>query len=220
MMSEQEMLKQDKERLGLIEKLIKSVNDLANTTFGKKIELLPAEKALEAYEKADSVERELQVAQLYQETIDRLLKVAYTKGYIDKEVRDKTVKVQETYDIYFTEYVEPLTRAFEYIQKQSKDFEEFVQKLSAETLKQEIADAYQATFNQLKKDKSIKKRVDEIFDKVDTYGKLIDKQLELNILAKERKFDSVPVVAEVKLIELNKELQEKYQKQLEDTNKR
>lgn len=219
-MSEQEMLKQDKERLGLIEKLIKSVNDLANTTFGKKIELLPAEKALEAYEKADSVERELQVAQLYQETIDRLLKVAYTKGYIDKEVRDKTVKVQETYDIYFTEYVEPLTRAFEYIQKQSKDFEEFVQKLSAETLKQEIADAYQATFNQLKKDKSIKKRVDEIFDKVDTYGKLIDKQLELNILAKERKFDSVPVVAEVKLIELNKELQEKYQKQLEDTNKR
>lgn len=219
-MSEQEMLKQDKERLELIEKLIKSVNDLANTTFGKKIELLPAEKALEAYKKADSVERELQVAQLYQETIDRLLKVAYTKGYIDKDVRDKTVKVQETYDTYFTEYVEPLTRAFEYIQKQSKDFEEFVQELSAETLKQEIADAYQATFNQLKKDKSIKKRVDEIFDKVDTYGKLIDKQLELNILAKERKFNSVPVVAEVRLIELNKELQEKYQKQLEDTNKR
>lgn len=219
-MSEQEMLKQDKERLGLIEKLIKSVNDLANTTFGKKIELLPAEKALEAYEKADSVERELQVAQLYQETIDRLLKVAYTKGYIDKDVRDKAVKVQETYDTYFTEYVEPLTRAFNYIQEQNKTFEEFVQELSAETLKQEIADAYQATFNQLKKDKSIKKRVDEIFDKVDTYGKLIDKQLELNILAKERKFNSVPVVAEVKLIELNKELQEKYQKQLEDTNKR
>lgn len=219
-MSEQEMLKQDKERLELIEKLIKSVNDLANITFGKKIELLPAKEALEAYEKADIVERELQVAQLYQETIDRLLKVAYTKGYIDKDVRDKTVKVQETYDTYFTEYVEPLTRAFEYIQKQSKDFEKFVQKLSAETLKQEIADAYQATFNQLKKDKSIKKRVDEIFDKVDTYGKLIDKQLELNILAKERKFSSVPVVAEVKLIELNKELQEKYQKQLEDTNKR
>lgn len=220
MMSEQEMLKQDKERLELIEKLIKSVNDLANITFGKKVELLPVEKALEAYERADSVERELQVAQLYQETIDRLLKVAYTKGYIDKDVRDKTVKVQETYDTYFTEYVEPLTRAFEYIQKQSKDFEEFVQELSAETLKQKIADAYQATFNQLKKDKSIKKRVDEIFDKVDTYGKLIDKQLELNILAKERKFNSVPVVAEVKLIELNKELQEKYQKQLEDTNKR
>lgn len=220
MMSEQEMLKQDKERLELIEKLIKSVNDLANTTFGKKIELLPAEKALEAYKKADSVERELQVAQLYQETIDRLLKVAYTKGYIDKDVRDKTVKVQETYDIYFTEYVEPLTRAFNYIQEQNKAFEEFIQELSAETLKQEIADAYQATFNQLKKDKSIKKRVDEIFDKVDTYGKLIDKQLELNILAKERKFNSVPVVAEVKLIELNKELQEKYQKQLEDTNKR
>lgn len=220
MMSEQEMLKQDKERLELIEKLIKSVNDLANITFGKKIELLPAKKALEAYEKADSVERELQVAQLYQETIDRLLKVAYTKGYIDKDVRDKAVKVQETYDTYFTEYVEPLTRAFEYIQKQSKAFEEFVQELSAETLKQEIADAYQATFNQLKKDKSIKKRVDEIFDKVDTYGKLIDKQLELNILAKERKFNSVPVVAEVKLIELNKELQEKYQKQLEDTTKR
>nr|DAY44100.1 MAG TPA: hypothetical protein [Bacteriophage sp.] len=220
MMSEQEMLKQDKERLELIEKLIKSVNDLANITFSKKIELLPAEKALEAYKKADSVERELQVAQLYQETIDRLLKVAYTKGYIDKEVRDKTVKVQETYDIYFTEYVEPLTRAFSYIQEQNKIFEEFVQELSAETLKQEIADAYQATFNQLKKDKSIKKRVDEIFDKVDTYGKLIDKQLELNILAKERKFNSVPVVAEVKLIELNKELQEKYQKQLEDTNKR
>lgn len=220
MMSEQEMLKQDKERLELIKKLIKSVNDLANTTFGKKIELLPAEKALEAYKKADSVERELQVAQLYQETIDRLLKVAYTKGYIDKDVRDKTVKVQEIYDTYFTEYVEPLTKAFEYIQKQSKDFEEFVQELSAETLKQEIADAYQATFNQLKKDKSIKKRVDEIFDKVDTYGKLIDKQLELNILAKERKFNSVPVVAEVKLIELNKELQEKYQKQLEDVNKR
>lgn len=219
-MSEQEMLKQDKERLELIKSLIKSVNDLANTTFGKKIELLPAEKALEAYEKADSIERELQVAQLYQETIDRLLKVAYTKGYIDKEVRDKAVKVQETYDTYFTEYVEPLTRAFNYIQEQNKAFEEFIQELSAETLKQEIADAYQATFNQLKKDKSIKKRVDEIFDKVDTYGKLIDKQLELNILAKERKFNSVPVVAEVKLIELNKELQEKYQKQLEDTNKR
>ena len=219
-MSEQEMLKQDKERLELIEKLIKSVNDLANTTFGKKIELLPAEKALEAYKKADSVERELQVAQLYQETIDRLLKVAYTKGYIDKDVRDKTVKVQETYDTYFTEYVEPLTRAFNYIQEQNKAFEEFVQEFSAKTLKQEIADAYQSTFNQLKKDKSIKKRVDEIFDKVDTYGKLIDKQLELNILAKERKFNSVPVVAEVKLIELNKELQEKYQKQLEDTNKR
>lgn len=220
MMSEQEMLKQDKERLELIKKLIKSVNDLANTTFGKKIELLPAEKALEAYEKADSVERELQVAQLYQETIDRLLKVAYTKGYIDKDVRDKAVEVQETYDTYFTEYVEPLTRAFNYIQEQNKAFEEFIQELSAETLKQEIADAYQATFNQLKKDKSIKERVDEIFDKVDTYGKLIDKQLELNILAKERKFSSVPVVAEVKLIELNKELQEKYQKQLEDTNKR
>lgn len=220
MMSEQEMLKQDKERLELIKKLIKSVNDLANITFGKKIELLPAEKALEAYEKADSVERELQVAQLYQETIDRLLKVAYTKGYIDKDVRDKAVRVQETYDTYFTEYVEPLTRAFNYIQEQNKAFEEFVHELSAETLKQEIADAYQATFNQLKKDKSIKKRVDEIFDKVDTYGKLIDKQLELNILAKERKFNSVPVVAEVKLIELNKELQEKYQKQLEDVNKR
>lgn len=220
MMSEQEMLKQDKERLELIEKLIKSVNDLANTTFDKKIELLPTEKALEVYEKADSVERELQVAQLYQETIDRLLKVAYTKGYIDKDVRDKAVKVQETYDTYFTEYVEPLTRAFNYIQEQNKAFEKFIQELSAETLKQEIADAYQATFNQLKKDKSIKKRVDEIFDKVDTYGKLIDKQLELNILAKERKFNSVPVVAEVKLIELNKELQEKYQKQLEDTNKR
>jgi hypothetical protein len=220
MMSEQEMLKQDKERLELIKSLIKSVNDLANTTFDKKIELLPTEKALEAYEKADSVERELQVAQLYQETIDRLLKVAYTKGYIDKDVRDKAVKVQETYDTYFTEYVEPLTRAFNYIQEQNKAFEEFIQELSAETLKQEIADAYQATFNQLKKDKSIEKRVDEIFDKVDTYGKLIDKQLELNILAKERKFNSVPVVAEVKLIELNKELQEKYQKQLEDTNKR
>ena len=219
-MSEQEMLKQDKERLELIKKLIKSVNDLANITFGKKIELLPAKEALKAYEKADSVERELQVAQLYQETIDRLLKVAYTKGYIDKDVRDKAVKVQETYDTYFTEYVEPLTRAFNYIQEQNKAFEEFIQELSAETLKQEIADAYQATFNQLKKDKSIKKRVDEIFDKVDTYGKLIDKQLELNILAKERKFNSVPVVAEVKLIELNKELQEKYQKQLEDTNKR
>ena len=219
-MSEQEMLKQDKERLELIKSLIKSVNDLANTTFDKKIELLPTEKALEAYEKADSVERELQVAQLYQETIDRLLKVAYTKGYIDKDVRDKAVKVQETYDTYFTEYVEPLTRAFNYIQEQNKAFEEFIQELSAETLKQEIADAYQATFNQLKKDKSIEKRVDEIFDKVDTYGKLIDKQLELNILAKERKFNSVPVVAEVKLIELNKELQEKYQKQLEDTNKR
>lgn len=219
-MSEQEMLKQDKERLELIEKLIKSVNDLANTTFDKKIELLPAEKALEAYKKADTVERELQVAQLYQETIDRLLKVAYTKGYIDKDVRDKAVKVQETYDTYFTEYVEPLTRAFNYIQEQSKAFEEFIQELSAETLKQEIADAYQSTFNSLKKDKSIKKRVDEIFDKVDTYGKLIDKQLELNILAKERKFNSVPIVAEVKLIELNKELQEKYQKQLEDTNKR
>ena len=44
MMSEQEMLKQDKERLELIEKLIKSVNDLANITFGKKIELLPAKE--------------------------------------------------------------------------------------------------------------------------------------------------------------------------------
>lgn len=210
----------EKSRLDFIKELASSVNDLAKTTFDKKIELLPVEKTLAAYKEANTVERELQLAQLVQETVDRLLKVAYTKGYIDKEVRDKTVKVQETYDIYFIEYVEPLTRAFNYIQEQNKAFEEFIQELSAETLKQEIADAYQATFNQLKKDKSIKKRVDEIFDKVDTYGKLIDKQLELNILAKKRKFSSVPVVAEVKLIELNKELQEKYQKQLEDTNKR
>lgn len=210
----------EKARLEFIKELASSVNDLAKTTFDKKIELLPVEKTVEAYKKADSVERELQVVSLVQETIDRLLKVAYTKGYIDKEVRDKTVKVQETYDIYFTDFAKPLTVAYEQIQKQNKNFEEQLQELSAETLKQEIADAYQATFNQLKKDKSIKKRVDEIFDKVDTYGKLIDKQLELNILAKERKFSSVPVVAEVKLIELNKELQEKYQKQLEDTNKR
>lgn len=210
----------EKARLEFIKELASSVNDLAKTTFDKKIELLPVEKTVEAYKKADSVERELQVVSLIQETVDRLLKVAYTKGYIDKEVRDKTVKVQETYDIYFTDFAKPLTVAYEQIQKQNKNFEEQLQELSAETLKQEIADAYQATFNQLKKDKSIKKRVDEIFDKVDTYGKLIDKQLELNILAKERKFNSVPVVAEVKLIELNKELQEKYQKQLEDTNKR
>lgn len=210
----------EKARLEFIKELASSVNDLAKITFDKKIELLPVEKTVEAYKKADSVERELQVVSLVQETVDRLLKVAYTKGYIDKEVRDKTVKVQETYDIYFTDFAKPLTVAYEQIQKQNKNFEEQLQELSAETLEQEIADAYQATFNQLKKDKSIKKRVDEIFDKVDTYGKLIDKQLELNILAKERKFNSVPVVAEVKLIELNKELQEKYQKQLEDTNKR
>lgn len=210
----------EKSRLEFIKELASSVNDLAKTTFDKKIELLPVEKTVEAYKKADSVERELQVVSLVQETVDRLLKVAYTKGYIDKEVRDKTVKVQETYDIYFTDFAKPLTVAYEQIQKQNKNFEEQLQELSAETLKQEIADAYQATFNSLKKDKSIKKRVNEIFDKVDTYGKLIDKQLELNILAKERKFSSVPVVAEVKLIELNKELQEKYQKQLEDTNKR
>lgn len=210
----------EKSRLDFIKGLFEDVNGLAKITFGKKIELLPVEKTVEAYKKADSVERELQVVQLVQETVDRLLKVAYTKGYIDKEVRDKTVKVQEIYDIYFTDFAKPLTVAYEQIQKQNKNFEEQLQELSAETLKQEIADAYQATFNSLKKDKSIKKRVDEIFDKVDTYGKLIDKQLELNILAKERKFSSVPVVAEVKLIELNKELQEKYQKQLEDTNKR
>ena len=210
----------DTARIELVKSLIKSINDLAETTFGKKIELLPAEQAIKVYKEAGAIERRLQVAQLLQETIDRLLKVAYTKGYINKEVRDKTVRVQELYDKYHTDDVKPLTKTFEKFQKEEKDFEELLQELSAETLKQEIADAYQSTFNQLKKDKSIKKRVDEIFDKVDTYGKLIDKQLELNILAKERKFNSVPVVAEVKLIELNKELQEKYQKQLEDTNKR
>lgn len=214
------MTKEEEKKLSFVKQLVKAVNGLAETVFGKKVEILPAKSTLAVYKKANTVERELQVVELVQETIDRLLKVAYTKGYIDKDVRDKAVKVQETYDTYFTEYVEPLTRAFNYIQEQNKAFEEFVQEFSAETLKQEIADAYQSTFNQLKKDKSIKKRVDEIFDKVDTYGKLIDKQLELNILAKERKFNSVPVVAEVKLIELNKELQEKYQKQLEDTNKR
>lgn len=210
----------DKARLEFIKELANSVNDLAKTTFGKKIELLPVEKTLEAYKEAGTIQQRLQIAQLVQETIDRLLKIAYTKGYIDEEVRDKTVQVQALYDTYYTNDVKPLAKTFEKKQKEEKAFEEFVQELSAETLKQEIADAYQATFNSLKKDKSIKKRVDEIFDKVDTYGKLIDKQLELNILAKERKFNSVPVVAEVKLIELNKELQEKYQKQLEDTNKR
>lgn len=210
----------EKARLEFIKELANSVNDLAKITFDKKIELLPVEKTVEAYKKADSVERELQVVSLVQETVDRLLKVAYTKGYIDKEVRDKAVKVQETYDIYFTDFAKPLTVAYEQIQKQNKNFEEQLQELSAETLKQEIADAYQATFNQLKKDKSIKKRVDEIFDKVDTYGKLIDKQLELNEQAKEKSFSSVPLVAEVRLVELNRELGDKYQEQLDNTKKR
>lgn len=214
------MTKEEEKKLNFVKQLVKAVNGLAETVFGKKVEILPAKNTLAVYKKADTVERELQVAQLYQETIDRLLKVAYTKGYIDKDVRDKTVKVQETYDQYFLDYVKPLALAFEQIQKQNEKFEEKLQELSAETLGQEIADTYSTEFSKLKKDKAIQKRVDEIFKEVDTYGKLIDKQLELNIEAKERKFNSVPVVAEVKLIELNKELQEKYQKQLEDTNKR
>ena len=172
------------------------------------------------YKQADNVERELQVVELVQETIDRFLKVAYTKGYIDKEVQFETKRVQKLYDQYFLDYVKPLVLAFEQIQKQNEKFEEKLQELSAETLGQEIADTYSTEFKKLKKDKAIQKRVDEIFKEVNTYGKLIDKQLELNIQAKERSFDSIPMVAEVKLVELNKELAEQYQKQLNNTKKR
>ena len=172
------------------------------------------------YLDANTVERELQVVKLLQETIDRLLKVAYTKGFIDKEVKNQAIKVQATYDQYFLDYVKPLALAYEQIQKQDKKFEGKLQELSAETLGQEIADTYSTEFSKLKKNKDIQKRVDEIFKEVDTYGKLIDKQLELNIQAKDRSFDNIPMVAEVKLVELNKELAEQYQKQLNNTKKR
>ena len=210
----------DKARLDFVKKLTKSVNGLAEKVFGKKIEVLPAKKTVEVFKKADAVERELQAVQLLQETVDRLLKVAYTKGFIDEEVKAETIKVQEMYDQYFLDYVKPLTIAFEKIQKQDKKFEEKFQELSAETLEQEIADIFSAEFSKLKNNKDIVARVDEIFKEVDTYGKLIDKQLELNIQAKERSFDSIPMVAEVKLVELNKELAEQYQKQLNNTKKR
>lgn len=210
----------EKSRLDFIKGLFEDVNSLAKITLESKVEVLPVEKTLAAHKEANTVERELQLAQLIQETIDRLLKVAYTKGYIDKETREKTVKVQEIYEIYFTDFVKPLATAFEQIEKQNSKFEERLQELSAETLKQEIADAYNKAFNQLKKDKAVKKRVDELFDKVDTYGKLIDKQLELNEQAKEKSFSSVPLVAEVRLVELNRELGDKYQEQLGNTKKR
>ena len=116
--------------------------------------------------------------------------------------------------------MKPLALAYEVIQKQNEKFEEKLQELSAETLGQEIADTYSTEFSKLKKNKDIQKRVDEIFKEVNTYGKLIDKQLELNIQAKDRSFDNIPMVAEVKLVELNKELAEQYQKQLNNTKKR
>lgn len=210
----------DKARLDFVKKLTKSVNGLAEKVFGKKIEVLPAKKTVEVFKKADAVERELQAVQLLQETVDRLLKVAYTKGFIDEEVKAETVKVQATYDQYFLDYVKPLALAYEQIQKQDKKFEEKLQELSAETLGQEVADIFSAEFSKLKNNKDIIARVDEIFKEVNTYGKLIDKQLELNIQAKERSFDSIPMVAEVKLVELNKELAEQYQKQLNNTKKR
>lgn len=210
----------DKARLDFVKKLTKSVNGLAEKVFGKKIEVLPAKKTVEVFKKTDTVERELQAVQLLQETVDRLLKVAYTKGFIDEEVKAETIKVQEMYDQYFLDYVKPLALAYEAIQKQNEKFEEKLRELSAETLGQEIADTYSTEFKKLKKDKDIQKRVDEIFKEVNTYGKLIDKQLELNIQAKERSFDSIPMVAEVKLVELNKELAEQYQKQLNNTKKR
>lgn len=210
----------DKARLDFVKKLTKSVNGLAEKVFGKKIEVLPAKKTVEVFKKADTVERELQAVQLLQETVDRLLKVAYTKGFIDEEVKAETIKVQEMYDQYFLDYVKPLTIAFEKIQKQEAKFNEEFQELSAETLGQEVADVYSTVFSQLKKDKTIKKRVDEIFNGVDTYGKLIDKQLELNVQAKNNSFENVPLVAEVKLVELNNQLSKAYQDQINNTKKR
>lgn len=210
----------EEKRNAFVKQLIKEVNDLAETIFGKKVELLPAKKTRVVYLDANTVERELQVVELLQETIDRLLKVAYTKGFIDKEVKNQTIKVQATYDQYFFDYVKPLALAYEQIQKQDKKFEEKLQELSAETLGREIADTYSTEFSKLKKNKDIIKRADEIFKEVKTYGQLIDKQLELNIQAKERSFDNIPMVAEVKLVELNKELAEQYQKQLNNTKKR
>ena len=210
----------EEKRNAFVKQLIKEVNDLAETVFGKKVELLPAKKTRVVYLDANTVERELQVVELLQETIDRLLKVAYTKGFIDKEVKNQTIKVQATYDQYFLDYVKPLALAYEQIQKQDKKFEEKLQELSAETLGQEIADTYSTEFSKLKKNKDIIARVDEIFKEVKTYGQLIDKQLELNIQAKERSFDNIPMVAEVKLVELNKELAEQYQKQLNNTKQR
>lgn len=203
-----------------VEALIVSVNNLAEIIFGEEIEILPKEQTLDLYEQADTIERELQVVELVQETIDRLLKVAYTKSFIDKEVKKETEIVQAVYDTYFLTFVKPLTIAFEQVQKQNKKFEEQLQELSAQTLSEEIAGVYNTEFSKLKKDKAIVKRVDEIFKNVDTYGKLIDKQLELNIQAEARSYNNVPLVAEVKLIELNKELAEKYQEQLNNTKKR
>lgn len=203
-----------------VEALVISVNNLAEIIFGEEIEVLPKEQTLDLYEQADTIERELQVVELVQETIDRLLKVAYTKSFIDKEVKKETEIVQAVYDTYFLAYVKPLTLAFEQVQKQNKEFEEQLQELSAQTLSEEIAGVYNTEFSKLKKDKTITKRVDEIFKGVDTYGKLIDKQLELNIQAEARSYNNVPLVAEVKLIELNKELAEKYQEQLNNTKRR
>lgn len=217
----EEVMSENKQKLDFVSRLIDNVNGLAGDVFiKKKIEILPVKQTLALYKQADNVERELQVVELVQETIDRFLKVAYTKGYIDKEVQFETKRVQKLYDQYFLDYVKPLVLAFEQIQKQNEKFEEKLQELSAETLGQEIADTYSTEFKKLKKDKAIQKRVDEIFKEVNTYGKLIDKQLELNIQAKERSFDSIPMVAEVKLVELNKELAEQYQKQLNNTKKR
>lgn len=210
----------DKARLGFVKKLTKSVNGLAEKVFGKKIEVLPAKKTVEVFKKADAVERELQAVQLLQETVDRLLKVAYTKGFIDEEVKAETVKLQEMYDQYFLDYVKPLTIAFEKIQKQEAKLNEELQELSAETLRQEVANVYSTVFSQLKKDKTIKKRVDEIFTGVDTYGKLVDKQLELNVQAKNNSFENVPLVAEIKLVELNDQLSKAYQEQINNTKKR
>lgn len=220
-MINEEVMSENKQKLDFVSRLIDNVNGLAGDVFiKKKIEILPVKQTLALYKQADNVERELQVVELVQETIDRFLKVAYTKGYIDKEVQFETKRVQKLYDQYFLDYVKPLVLAFEQIQKQNEKFEEKLQELSAETLGQEIADTYSTEFKKLKKDKAIQKRVDEIFKEVNTYGKLIDKQLELNIQAKERSFDSIPMIAEVKLVELNKELAEQYQKQLNNTKKR
>ncbi len=203
-----------------VEALIIGVNNLAEIIFGQEIEILPKEQTLDLYEQADTIERELQVVELVQETVDRLLKVAYTKSFIDKEVKKETEILQAVYDTYFLSFVKPLTLAFEQVQKQNKKFEEQLQELSAQTLSEEIASVYNTEFSKLKEDKAIVKRVDEIFKGVDTYGKLIDKQLELNIQAEARSYNNVPLVAEVKLIELNKELAEKYQEQLNNTKKR
>lgn len=214
------MTKEEEKKLNFVKQLVKAVNNLTETVFGKKVEILPAKSTLAIYKKADTVERELQVVELVQETIDRLLKVAYTKGFFDEKVKVETVKLQEMYDQYFLDFVKPLTLAYEQIQKQNEKIEEKLQELSTETLRQEIADTYSTEFSKLKKNKDIQKRVEEIFKEVDTYGKLIDKQLELNIQAKDRSFDNIPMVAEVKLVELNKELAEQYQKQLNNTKKR